>query len=270
MQKKINRLALLAIAFILLTDCLHAQSGSLNTSFGDDGIVRERFVENPNAFNEAATGIVHLKDGKSIISVVANARTMLSRLNPDGSIDVTFGKNGFSELIRFSGHAALAAADDGSFYVASGFFQVVHVNADGTIDKNFGVNGMSGQLFILGGVSAVSIALQDDGKIVLTAGVQSAGIANLGVARLNKDGSIDAGFGNGGKVITDFGFFEQSTSIAIQPDCKIVVGAITGTSASLNLLSVIRYNADGQLDLIFGNGGSVIPSPIFQAGPQSI
>src|SRR5689334_9679089 len=104
----------------------------------------------------------------------------------------------------------------------------------------------------------------------MTAGIQLNGVPNIAVVRLNKDGSPDATFGSEGKVITDFGFFDQSTSLAIQPDGKIVVGGITGQPNNFILFTVIRYNSDGQLDLSFGNNGRVVPSPTFQSAAQSI
>jgi uncharacterized delta-60 repeat protein len=83
------------------------------------------------------------------------------------------------------------------------------------------------------------------------------------VVRYNSDGSLDASFGTGGKVSTDFGLAEQGFSyaqgysLAIQPDGKLVVAGAayigTGFDAAL-----ARYESNGALDASFGTGGKVI------------
>lgn len=75
---------------------------------------------------------------------------------------------------------------------------------------------------------------------------------------------MDAGFGTGGKVTTNFGFGEtsdQANALLIQPDGKIIVAGRSGFLGSL-----IRYNPDGSLDNGFGTGGKATT----QAGADSI
>ena len=256
MQRKFKTLALLTIALILSSTIIHAQSGTLNTAFGDNGLVKHRFLPGANAYSETSTGVVHLNDGKSVVSIVANGRTLLTRMNPDGSIDQSFGKHGYSEVIRTSA-ITLGSASDGSFYISGVPFTVAHILADGRLDREFGVNGMTAQLFTTG-VMAPTMTIQEDGKIVLAGAVQvNLNNWNIAVARFNTDGRLDASFGTEGKVVTDFGFLDQTTSVAIQPDGKIVVGALSGIAINFTVPSVIRYNSDGQLDLLFGKGGRV-------------
>jgi uncharacterized delta-60 repeat protein len=99
------------------------------------------------------------------------------------------------------------------------------------------------------------VALQPDGKIVVVGPLQG----TLGVARYNPDGSLDATFGNGGKVVTDASSsFDGVFDVRVASDGKIVVGGGTGNypfGASDFLL--LRYNADGSLDPSFGSGGIV-------------
>src|SRR6185369_7586176 len=70
-------------------------------------------------------------------------------------------------------------------------------------------------------------------------------------------GELDATFGNGGKVITDFnGNGDYLNGIAIQPDGKIIaVGSLVRPNQSYFCLA--RYNHDGTLDSSFGAGGKV-------------
>ncbi len=71
------------------------------------------------------------------------------------------------------------------------------------------------------------------------------------------DGDLDATFGDGGTVTTDFPVGSYSTAVAIQPDGRIVaVGAAAGASGT-GEFAIARYEADGDLDPTFGDGGTV-------------
>jgi uncharacterized delta-60 repeat protein len=73
--------------------------------------------------------------------------------------------------------------------------------------------------------------------------------------RYNRDGSVDTGFGFGGRAVTDFGTgLELACAAALQPDGRIVV---TGPTQTLDF-ALARYTADGRLDSSFGRGGKVI------------
>jgi uncharacterized delta-60 repeat protein len=65
-------------------------------------------------------------------------------------------------------------------------------------------------------------------------------------------GDLDAAFGTGGIVITDFGDSEWVNDLALLPDGKIV--AVGNTSLDFALA---RYNSDGGLDSSFGTNGKV-------------
>ena len=99
---------------------------------------------------------------------------------------------------------------------------------------------------------AFAMALQPDGKLVVAGDSD----ANFALARYNSDGSLDAGFGTGGKVITSFGGTDQASAVILQPDGKIVVAGQTDTGVSIDF-ALARYMPDGSLDGAFGSGGRV-------------
>lgn len=71
-------------------------------------------------------------------------------------------------------------------------------------------------------------------------------------------GDLDASFGAGGKVRTDFGRGGRyANGAALQPDGKIVLAGFVGgyTEGDLGL---VRYEANGRLDTSFGQGGTVV------------
>jgi len=142
-------------------------------------------------------------------------------------------------------------------------FAIARHDRDGTLDASFGTGGKLTTSIATGTEDdeAHAVAVQVDGKIVV-AGLSKGATTDLDFAlvRYNADGTLDAGFGTGGKVTTDIGgSTDRINAIAIQADGKIVVagssysGTTTGTDFAL-----ARYNADGTLDAGFGNGGKVV------------
>jgi competence ComEA-like helix-hairpin-helix protein len=89
------------------------------------------------------------------------------------------------------------------------------LSVDGPLDLSFGSNGRVITDFGNGHDSGNDLVLQPDGKL-LVAGTAFNGIdEDLALARYNSDGSLDPGFGNGGKVTTDFsGVFRVNINTA--------------------------------------------------------
>src|SRR5215470_16341979 len=70
-------------------------------------------------------------------------------------------------------------------------------------------------------------------------------------------GTLDASFGTGGLVTTDFGGFNTAArAVAVQPDGKIVAAGVAAVNGFADI-AVARYNRDGTLDASFGTGGTV-------------
>jgi len=83
---------------------------------------------------------------------------------------------------------------------------------------------------------------------------------DFALARYNPDGSLDAGFGIGGKVTTDFfGEDDVAEAVVIQPDGKIVAAGSAARTSALESIdfALARYNSNGSLDTSFGSGGKV-------------
>ena len=112
-----------------------------------------------------------------------------------------------------------------------------------------------------------ALAVQSDGKIVVTGTSINNFNTYIAVSRFNIDGSIDHSFNGTGKIITDFGFkfppsdldpdssvAQSGNSVTIQPDGKILVGGnvekLTGSNFAL-----VRYNSNGQPDSSFNGNG---------------
>src|SRR2546423_2788001 len=128
----------------------------------------------------------------------------------------------------------------------------------GGLDGSFGVGGKVITDFSGGNDLGRQVMVAANGKIVVignTTGPSGSGFQNFGLARYNDDGSLDASFGNGGKVITDFNnSFDFGLAVQIQSDGKILAAGVGGSSTTFVMA---RYNFNGTLDSTFGNGGQV-------------
>jgi len=199
----------------------YLHDGSLDPAFGNGGRVTTHF---PNSFFSIGTRVQIQADGKIVVAGYSD-----SGLMPPGSSDQQFA------LARYL--------------------------SDGSLDPSFGDGGLVLTDFGPYYDFALALAIQPDGKIV-AAGVSYAGISYIdpsafALARYNADGSLDDGFGTGGKVTTAINDqTDVAWSIAIDAAGRLVVG---GTVFVFDgAFGIARYLPDGSLDTSFGSGGSVI------------
>ncbi len=243
---------------------VQAAPGDLDPTFGSGGTV----ITDSGGF-DAATALVLQPDGKIVVAGFSFApgvsNFILARYNADGSLDGGFGSEGMvsTNLGGFDQAFALALQPDGKIVVAGlccagPKFALARYNADGSLHASFG-NGGKVTTDFGGAAFASALALQPDGKIVV-AGSAGPGSGNFALVRYNADGSLDAGFGNGGKVTTDFGGAAFASALALQPDGKIVAAGFFHPQPPIgnSSFALARYNADGGLDLSFGLGGTVL------------
>jgi len=127
--------------------------------------------------------------------------------------------------------------------------------AAGDLDLRFGNGGVVTTDFSQTDDLAFGVAVQPDGKIVVSG--QSGIYPDLhsALARYNRNGRLDSTFGTGGKVVVTFdSSSDYLYAPVIQSDGKIVAAGSTRGTAFL----LARFNADGSLDQTFGNNGSVV------------
>ena len=150
-------------------------------------------------------------------------------------------------------------------------FLVVRYKASGDLDPSFGSGGVvttdfgPPNLFAPTIDVATSVALLPDGKIVVAgfSRLATTGPAHFALARYNSDGSLDATFGAGGRVLTDFGQDDRGPDLALGQDGTIVaVGWQLPTSGSAAAhIAIARYEADGSLGPTFEGNGKLVSDP---------
>lgn len=161
-----------------------------------------------------------------------------------------FLPNGFNTEV-----AVMAAQPDGKIIIGGKFKSVLGVfrnnlarlNTDGTLDMGF---DPSPNNVITG------LAVQADGRILVSGAFTSfrpngasSSILRHSLARLNADGSVDAGFV---PMMSPYSILSRVYSIALQADGKILIGGEFEMLEDLaRYENIVRLHTDGSLDLSF-------------------
>ncbi len=192
------------------------------------------------------------------------------RLNPDGSIDSTFGQGGKTVVTSFPVVIALALESVNSQQyllaggqTASGDFGIVRLNLNGTLDSTFGASGLATTTLCGFGGRINSLAVDATGNILAAgeAPAVSGGSQKIAVARFTAKGVVDKTFGSSGQAFVDFyGSLNYPTALETLPDSSFMVAGYAdksvGTSV-LHYLVMTKYDANGSLVPAFGTSGAV-------------
>jgi uncharacterized delta-60 repeat protein len=241
--------------------------GMLDPSFGGDGKVTTDLFVGRRRYIEAGNGLVIQADGRIVVVGQAGAAgAALVRYDADGTLDEAFGTAGSVVVHDRDSRFQSVAIDATGRILAGGTtgyeFAVARYLADGTTDTAFGHDGWAIAPFGLSWAVANSVAVQPDGEVVAggdwTIGCWPGGHCDdvLALARYTTDGSLDASFGEGGIVTSDFkGWID---AIAVQSDGKIV-----GAGSAVGRFALVRYETDGSPDQTFGGDGRISVFPDF-------
>jgi uncharacterized delta-60 repeat protein len=252
---------------ILFSQFLPAQPGSLDDSFGNEGIV----IAPLSSSDEFGYQVALQPDNKIVLAGYVETNNIrdfaVARYNPDGSMDNSFGNGG---LVIFDGGTdadmavSMILQDDGKILIGGSVYNqfttvddyaMVRFNADGTPDNTFGTGGLVTTDFGGNWDNAYAMAIQDDGKILLAGEAYTEGKRNVGIVRYNPDGSCDCSFASTGFAILSIGsVLDRTRAIALQTDGKILAAGWFNDGLD-DQLFLTRFNTDGSSDNTFGNNG---------------
>ncbi|MGH2565004.1 MAG: Ig-like domain-containing protein, partial [Ginsengibacter sp.] len=194
-----------------------------------------------------------------ILDVRGTGETRIAKRLSNGYVDPGYGTDGFSSPVNIR-DAQAAMQPDGKIIVMGTLisgnitdFGVVRYNTDGTPDNTFGVGGMVTTDFGYGNNFPTSVALQNDGKIVVIGTAYTGERWDFALARYNTNGSPDNNFGEDGLQTTDLSN-GQAQAVAIQADGKILVAGYFFSGIN-NDFVLVRYNTNGNLDSTFNEDG---------------
>lgn len=222
--------------------------GTLDPNFGSGG---KRIVS--STFNINVADIALQNDEKIVIGGYTQNGFFVIRLNPNGSLDTSWGGNGMVETNMSSGIdmiTQLLVQTDGKI-VAAGWGGInindafaVRYNTNGTVDSSFGVDGIFHHDFG-GGDRIEGVAQQHDDKLVFAGG----GVSNSDgfIIRVTVDGKLDTSFDQDGLLVMPHADF---SGVAILPDKKILCSGRTGAYGAVH-----KFNENGSYDISFGAYG---------------
>ncbi|HPG61472.1 MAG TPA: delta-60 repeat domain-containing protein [Casimicrobium sp.] len=243
-------------------------SGALDLSFNGSGKVMTAI----GSGTDAAYSVALQPDGKIVVagrcSNGTNTDFCLARYLASGALDVSLNSTGtVITTIGSGGDIArgVALQPDGKIVVAgycsngtSSDFCLARYLASGTLDVSFNGSGTVITPIGVGDDYAISLALQPDGKIIVSGVCSNGANSDFCLARYLANGTLDTNFNSTGKVITPIGNSDDyGYSVALQPDDKIVVAGYCSNGTNFDFC-LARYLANGTLDTSFNSTGKVI------------
>ncbi len=254
-------------------------TGALDASFGTNG----KIIGLVSSGEMVGNDIALQPDGK-IIAVgydFSSYGFAVHRYNANGTLDTSFGAGGvvITPIGEYANANSVAIQADGKIVLAGSSWiagqsysdlTVVRLLPDGSLDTSF---GGTGKVITSFGSSSQAgrVIVQPDGKIVAVGSAFVGNNQGLALVRYNSDGSLDSGFGSGGKII--HGVFNISRfwlgDAALQPDGKIIASGHFSAHASGggSWDSILRCNPNGSRDTSFAWNNAITPgNPSFGNG----
>lgn len=273
MTNTVYRALLLLLLLFPLQD-VQAQLYRRDSSFNGNGLAMPTGHPHPLKAHNLKK-ILLQPDGKILLvgALVGDAPIEIVRLNQNGTIDQTFGTNGYyqkdmapSQAFEYQDAALMPTGQilvlGTHFYAANADGLLLRVNANGTTDNTYGSGGIV-NLSSLQVRTGSCVIVQPDGKALVGGYKHTGGMIYLYViARLNTNGTPDNTFGQNGWIENVFPQFAQGSGsadkLALQPDGKIIM-ATTATDPSAPFhgtpINVVRFKSNGVLDSTFAQNG---------------
>lgn len=267
--KSMRKLFTLALLCMFTYAGFAQDPGTYDETFGINGFAD--FA--PSASHDFLEKVLIQDDGKIITAGrsrydASNYDTYISRHNPDGTIDATYGIDGIAHIqptpaIYINAGRDAAFGKDGLMYVCG--YTYDYTNNQGFVccfDENgfpniyFGTDGVTISEYG-GGIVYEAIDVDSEGRPVVTGYLNDIVL----IRRYDLTGTPDASFGDNGTVIVDIpnSLFSFAYDIQILSDDRIVIAGFRVDELTYSHEAfVARLLADGSLDTTFGEGGFVI------------
>ncbi|HEX4448624.1 MAG TPA: delta-60 repeat domain-containing protein [Polyangiaceae bacterium] len=234
---------------------------AIDPTFGMQGVVLDP------TYTDQLFDVGFQSTGKIIVS----GDTFLTRYNPDGTIDPTFGQSGYVTLADQNYPESVTILPDDGILVAGGntsgngsMCLLGRLTPDGALDTTFGAGAGTNPCASLPAAFDIGfsgIVRRPNGSFVGAGTAYPVTVTDRDFAFIQYDsrGTPDKTFGTGGGAVTGFPTDSPLTAFTLQADGKIVAvgqGTVERGDMPPNL-AVARLNVDGSLDPTFGTGGRV-------------
>lgn len=227
-----------ATSIAMLDAFVRGLPGTLDTTFGAGGVVKQVFASQTSA----ASDVKVMKNGAIVVGGRRSNTLAIARFTPTGVVDTTFGSGtGRSSVANAQGalfidvHEGATPADGFISCVSSGTVtaQVCRATLDGTPDTKFNNSGQAPMNLGLGNLNGVqTIALAGGNALVLSNHFTN----KLSVvSRWKPDGTLDTSYGTSGTCqLTGSGTgstVSGTSGMFLRPDAasvRVAMGIATG------------------------------------------
>jgi len=264
--------------YISMMLCKHKADGTLDTRFGDEGLIN---LTQATGMNLNPIGITELADGKIMIAASLAEegpyRSYMIRLEAQGRFDASFGENGIKAFTKPNSNATgtkgIKPYEGGNkiiwygnhyetgIYTAS----MARLDMDGNPDHDFGVDGFldmpTGDSY--NAIANLYISPEENSVLVLGEGYKSqiSGMSAM-LMRYLPDGDPDVTFNNGLPMYLKFheSAINNYWTVAGTPSDltgKIIVSGNGSRGPNDSWSAVARFDADGKLDTTFAYGKGI-------------
>ncbi len=248
-------------------------NGMIDTSFNKKGYL----IYTPPGYHVTGRRVCIQADGKFVVCSYDYSPIFI-RFKSNGSIDSTFGTNGFVVTdmgpsqdypvdMKLQSDGKIIAGIEGQPALNKQFeFTVVRLNTNGTIDTTFDHDGYANVDLVTGSYghdATTSLALQSNGKIIVAGTCEVSQINHkYGLTRLNSNGSLDKTFGTNGIVLAYYpqnnsqDIINEANDVLVQSDDKILLCGINDNFGTRKVTGIVgRFNSNGAVDISFGING---------------
>lgn len=281
----------------------------LDTSFGTNGIAATPLTSNAH---DRFMAIAVAPDGKTyaagFITENGDQAMAVARLDAQGALDKTFGKDGVASVnVAVGGKTAelaraIAIQSSGKIIIGGPVERdptaagdagrdtdvaVARFDNTGKLDTAFGRNGIATVDFGTGRVTTGTTFVADTSwglgslagdKVVIFGSKLADGADRVDtdfiLVGLTAAGTVDTAFGTNGRTVLDVSkVSDNPRNLLVQADGKIAFGGYSSINDVLQPV-IIRTSADGKLDTTFGTGGyftdAVLPgvAEVYSLGMQ--
>lgn len=246
-----------------------AWAGDVDVNFGVEGRVITDFFER----TDVGSHLLIDQDDKIIQAGSASKHAIsdhfaLVRYNPDGSLDKSFGHEGWVVTRMIGSHKIVHGDITGigqlsnKKFMACGRgivnnqpgFALVSYQTDGTLDETFADVGAVIIPDVGQEIHPLALTVDDSDRIIIAAAAfdPSFQMSSFAVFRFLPSGTLDKSFGVDGRVITPIvAGINIPRALKMDHEGNIVVGGFNGD----NKFVVVKYLTDGHLDQAFGIAG---------------
>ncbi len=238
-----------------------AQDGSLDTSFGDGGIV----IADVNNWDNSSYALAEAPNGRILVLSVGqdlqtgDSFSGLLAFTSDGDSDTSFSDDGFLELpnSNIDYYISIATQQDGKILYATygnSEFKITRLLESGVLDTDFGVDG---EVVVFNGSNGFNrVKYNQDDSFFAIAKIIENGTPLIKLKKFLPNGFVDTSYGING--ILNFVLEANSNVNQVNITNNGVVVHYNVGNLPQNFIA--RYLPDGTPDISFGtNGIAVIP-----------